>query len=178
MPFTEYKWVRDFYQSLAGFSSGWIPGNRLEPLSVKNGEGRTINFTAPICFEDAFSSLIARLHNKGSNLLVNLTNDSWSKTDSAEYQHFVIASFRTIELRTTMIRSTNAGYSVVINPLGKVIADMPLFVPDSLQVAVPIYTHRTTFYARFGDWFPALISVILFALFASRAVVDKRRRNR
>lgn len=166
MPFTEYEWVRKFFDAIVGFSRGWVPGNSLEPFTVKNGEGRDIRFAAPICFEDAFSPLIARLHNSGSNLLINLTNDSWSKTDSAEYQHFAIASFRSIELRTTMIRSTNAGYSVVIDPKGRVIHDMPLFVADSLFVSVPVYPHRTTFYARFGDWLPALFSMLLFLLFA------------
>jgi len=166
MPFTEYEWVRTFFDAIVGFSRGWVPGKSLEPFTVKNGEGRDIRFAAPICFEDAFSPLIARLHNQGSNLLINLTNDSWSKTDSAEYQHFAIASFRSIELRTTMIRSTNAGYSVVIDPKGRVIRDMPLFVADSIFVTVPVYPHRTTFYARFGDWFPALLSVLVFLFFA------------
>ncbi len=166
MPFTEYEWVRTFFDAIVGFSRGWVPGNSLEPFTVKNGEGREIRFAAPICFEDAFSPLIAKLHNEGSNLLINLTNDSWSKTDSAEYQHFAIASFRSIELRTTMIRSTNAGYSVVIDPKGRVIHDMPLFVADALFASVPVYPHRTTFYARFGDWLPALFSALLFLVFA------------
>ncbi|TYT76798.1 hypothetical protein [Treponema phagedenis] len=41
------------------------------------------------------------------------------KTASAEYQHYAVAMYRTIELRTSMIRSTNSGYTVAINPYGK-----------------------------------------------------------
>ncbi|HHU36544.1 MAG TPA: apolipoprotein N-acyltransferase [Treponema sp.] len=165
MPFTEYKWVRSFFDSIVGFSSSWVPGSEYKSLSLENKEGKTIRFAAPICFEDAFSSLTARLHNTGSNLLLNLTNDSWSKTESAEYQHFVIASFRAIELRTTLVRSTNAGYSVVVDPFGRVLYDMPLFVADSIRVPVPIYPHTKTVYARFGDWFPAFLAMLIIGLF-------------
>lgn len=175
MPFTEYKWVRSFFDAVVGFSSGWIPGKEFKTMAVKNSEGKTIHFATPICFEDAFPSLTAQLHNSGSDLLINLTNDSWSRTDSAEYQHFAIASFRSIELRTTLVRSTNAGYSVVINPVGKVIRDMPLFVTDAVNVSVPIYPHITTFYAHFGDWFPALISLVAALSMLTREILDRKR---
>lgn len=177
LPFTEYAWVRRFFDKIVGFSDGWIPGTEFKTLPVVTKDGRTVHITTPVCFEDAFSSHVAKLHNAGSDLLVNLTNDSWSKTESAEYQHFTIASFRTIELRTTMIRSTNGGYSVVIDALGRVIADMPLFVADSTFVTVPLYAHRTTFYARFGDWFPAALAFLVLLVFALRPGVDRRNKR-
>lgn len=165
MPFTEYELVRRFFDTLVGFSSGWVPGTEYKTLSVTNTTGRTVHFATPICFEDAFPSLIARLHQSGSDLLVNLTNDSWSRTDSAEYQHFIIAYFRAIEMRTTLVRSTNAGYTVVVDPVGTILYDMPLFVADSIRVSVPVYPHITTFYARFCDWFPALLALVIMTLF-------------
>lgn len=166
MPFTEYEWVRNFFDALVGFSRGWVPGTEYKSLSVTNSTEKDVFFVAPICFEDAFSSLIARLHNTGSNVIINLTNDSWSKTASAEYQHHAIASFRALELRTTLVRSTNGGYTSVINPVGKILADLPLFQSAALSVSVPLFTHQTTFYARFGDWLPIVLSLLsLFALF-------------
>lgn len=175
MPFTEYEWVRRFFDSLVGFSSGWIPGTEYKTLSVTNKEGKQVRFGAPICFEDAFPSLIARLHKNGSDLLINLTNDSWSKTDSAEYQHFVIAFFRAIEMRTTLVRSTNAGYTVVVDPTGAVLHDLPLFVADSIRVSVPVYPRITTFYARFGDWFPILLALVMIPLFIVYPLITKNR---
>jgi apolipoprotein N-acyltransferase len=175
IPFTQYPIVGKFFDALVGFSKGWIPGTEYTVFSVTNGEGKTVRFTAPICFEDAFPTHTARLHNSGSDVLINLTNDAWSKTDSAEYQHFAIASFRTIELRTTLIRSTNGGYSAVINPLGQVIEDLPLFTETSMNASVPIYPHQTTFYARFGDWFPLLVSLILLTVALRTEFLDRRR---
>ncbi len=175
MPFTEYRWVREFFDTIVGFSSGWTPGNEIKTMSVVNHEGTTVRFATPICFEDAFPSLCAALHNSGSDVLINLTNDSWSRTDSAEMQHFVIAAFRAVELRTTLVRSTNAGYTCVVDPRGTVLADLPLFTADALRVDVPIFERKTTFYARFGDWFPSILGLLLILWLL---VAEFRRRRR
>lgn len=174
IPFTEYRLVRLLFDSIVGFSSSWEPGKRLTVMSVLNKDGKVVKFATPICFEDAFPSVCAALHNQGSDLLINLTNDSWSRTDSAEMQHFVIAAFRAIELRTTLVRSTNAGYTAVIGPTGRVLADLPLFTTDSLRVDVPIYPRTRTFYARFGDYVP----LILLTLLSAMLLIDAFRINR
>jgi apolipoprotein N-acyltransferase len=98
-------------------------------------------------------------------VFINITNDSWSKTKSAELQHFAVASFRAIEMRTTLVRSTNSGYSTVVNPAGKILYDMPLFTADSLYAEVPVYKREMTPYALLGNWIPLLCGVFLFASF-------------
>ena len=107
------------------------------------------------------------LYLNGAELFVNLTDDSWSKKRSSEIQHFVIASYRAIEYRTTLVRSCNAGYSVVINPAGKIIAEMPLFEQASINVDVPVFERKMTTYARFGNWLPysSIVFLVLFAVY-------------
>ncbi|MGP1594248.1 MAG: apolipoprotein N-acyltransferase [Treponema sp.] len=160
IPFIDHPWVQKLFDRLVGFSSGWTPGTEYKVLTLHTKSGEQVSFAAPICFEDAFPALCAHLHNQGSELLLNLTNDSWSKTASAEYQHFAVAAFRAIELRTTLVRATNAGYSVVVDPTGTVLADMPLFTATGMNAAVPVYAHQQTCYARWKDWFPALILLV------------------
>lgn len=160
IPFIDHPLVQKLFDRLVGFSSGWTPGTEYKVLTLHTKSGMPVYFAAPICFEDAFPALCANLHNQGSELLLNLTNDSWSKTASAEYQHFAVASFRAIELRTTLVRATNAGYSVVVDPVGTILADMPLFTATGMNVAVPIYEHQQTCYARWKDWFPAVILLV------------------
>jgi len=164
MPFTQYRLVRELFRTIVGFSSGWVPGTDYRKMQITNQHGQTVYFTTPICFEDAFPLLNTRLHNTGSEILINLTDNSWSKTDSAEFQHFVIASFRSIELRTTLLRSTNSGYSVIINPAGRITHDLPVYGSAALAAEIPIYPHQRTFYARFGDWLPLLLTSILLIL--------------
>lgn len=166
IPFIDHPLVQQFFSSLVGFSSGWTPGNEYKALTLNTQDGNTIRFAAPICFEDAFPPLCADLHNQHSNILINLTNNSWSKTASAEYQHFAVAYFRAIELRTPFVRATNGGYTCVIDPTGVVTADLPLFTSAAISVSIPIYQYRQTFYAQRKDWLPAL-----FLLLAGTAAV-------
>ena len=160
IPFIDHPFVQRFFDSLVGFSSGWAPGTEYKAMTFTAQNGNDIRFAAPICFEDAFPTLCADLHNQKSNILINLTNDSWSKTASAEYQHFAIAYFRAIELRAPLVRSTNGGYTCVVDPVGTVTASLPLFTAEALSVSIPIYPYRRTFYAQWKDWLPALFLAI------------------
>lgn len=164
IPFIDHPLIKDFFDSIVGFSSGWEPGRELKTLTVTTKDNTDVSFAVPICFEDAFPPLCAALHEQGSELLINLTNDAWSKTVSAEYQHFTVAYFRTIELRTTLVRSTNTGYSVIVDPKGKILADLPLFTAAELVADVPVYPHTMTAYARYKDWFPISLCVLFIIL--------------
>ena len=79
----------------------------------------------------------------------------------------MIASYRAIEYRTTLVRSCNAGYSVVLNPAGKIVAEMPLFEQASITVDVPIFERKMTTYAKFGNWLPysAIVFFVFFAIY-------------
>lgn len=161
IPGAQYEWVRKLLETNLGFSSGWTPGTEITLFNVPLKSGSDVTISIPICFEDAFPMVCRALFRAGSEVFVNITNDSWSMTNSAEYQHFAIASFRAIEFRTTLIRSTNSGYSVVINPKGQVIADMPLFEEASLYTSVPIYQRQVTVYCMFGNWLPVLCLILV-----------------
>lgn len=169
IPFIDHPFVQRFFDSLVGFSSGWAPGTEYKAMTFTAQNGNDVRFAAPICFEDAFPTLCADLHNQNSNILINLTNDSWSKTASAEYQHFAVAYFRAIELRTPLVRSTNGGFTCVVDPIGTITVSLPLFTADALSVSVPIYPYRRTFYAQWKDWLPTLFLIIaLIAVAAYR----------
>ncbi len=127
-----------------------------------------VSFSVPICFEDAFPDVCRTMFNAGSEVFMNITNDSWSKTASAQYQHFAAASYIAIEFRTTLVRCANSGYSVVVNPAGKIIDDMPIFTEGALTSTVPVYEHKPTLYSMLGDWFvyAILFFMIIYALYA------------
>lgn len=120
-----------------------------------------VTFSVPICFEDAFADVCTPLFNLGTEVFMNITNDAWSHTASAEYQHYAIAGYRAIEYRTTLVRATNSGYTVVLDPAGKVLADLPLFTEAALSYPVPVYAHRPTVYSRLGDWLPYTVFVLM-----------------
>ena len=177
LPFIDSPIVQRLFDKIVGFSSGYNQGYRYKVLKIRNRKGEDVRFATPICYEDAFPSLCAGLHEKGSDLLINLTNDSWSRTDSAEYQHFAIAYFRAIELRTSLVRSTNAGYTCVVDPKGNVVASLPLFKEGFLHVEIPLYSHKTTPYALFKDWLPLLLFIILICYLWKEQRVFVRRKS-
>jgi len=164
IPFWEYEVFRKFIQDVVGLESGWVMGTERVIFELPTKGAGTVRFAAPICFEDAVSSLCREFVGNGAEILVNLTNDAWSKTDSAEIQHFVAARFRAIELRRTLVRSTNGGVSAIVGADGRILESLPLFESTSKMVTIPIQVEETTPYLVYGDWFAMFLACILAAL--------------
>jgi apolipoprotein N-acyltransferase len=170
VPFWEVGPVRRFFQEVIGLDSVWQMGNRFTLLEIQLQSGKMARIAAPICFEDAFSDLCRRFVLEGADLWINLTNDYWSKTVSAETQHFVVARLRAIENRRVLIRSTNGGVTAVVGPKGEMLGRLPLFQPGTLSTTVPIYLEPAfTPYTRYGDYFPQALALILLAVLAGGA---------
>ena len=190
LPFMEVPVIHAFMEKVVGISAGWTAGDQYVFFDVpcrvtdnftlpavkdinltksyseqKAEESRpyTVRISTPICFDDAFTDIMRPLFLNGTELFINITDDSWSRKQSSEIQHFVIASYRAIEYRTTLVRSANAGYSVVVDPSGKVIADLPLFEESAIATDIPVYKHEMTTYARFGNWLPYLCLLVFAA---------------
>ncbi|MCF6334179.1 MAG: apolipoprotein N-acyltransferase [Spirochaetales bacterium] len=124
-----------------------------------------IKFSTPICFEDVFGYLSRKFVNSGAEVIVNLTNDSWSGSLSSQMQHLGISIFRAIENRRSLVRSTNSGMTAIIDPDGRVLSLLEPFTSDYLVGNVPVYTERSTVYTAYGDWFAYLSIIIgLFSL--------------
>lgn len=189
IPGMEIPKIKKIMEKIIGISAGWTPGDQYVTFEINCKPGdliklpaakniditksyqlqkeeenakTTVKISAPICFDDAFPDVIRPMFLNGAELFMNITDDSWSRKQSSEYQHFVVASFRTIEYRTTLVRSTNSGYSVVLGPTGNILADLPLFKSDAFTYDVPVYERRITTYARFGNWLPWTLLILTF----------------
>ncbi|MFP4152880.1 MAG: apolipoprotein N-acyltransferase [Alkalispirochaeta sp.] len=121
-------------------------------------------FSTPICFEDTFGYLSRGFVRRGSEVIVNLTNDLWSHSEPAAMQHLGMAVFRTVENRRSMVRSTNGGMTAIIDPNGRITGIYPAFTQGYLAGTVPVYTDSTTLYTAWGDWL-AWVFVALAAVF-------------
>ena len=162
IPFWEYQWMRDFMKRVVGLEGGWVMGSEATVMTVPTPSGRDLRFGVPICFEDAFPDVCADFFRGGADILINITNDSWSRMASSETQHFAAARFRAIENRRVLVRSTNGGYTVVVDAEGRVAADLPLFEAATLPVLVSVQrSERQTTYFLLGDWLPLLLAIVL-----------------
>lgn len=163
IPFWSVPAVRDFLENVIGIGGIWTPGRRYTVFSVPTAGGHQVKFSTPICFEDSFAYLSRIYFREGADLLINLTNDSWSDTVSAETQHLVAARYRSIEANRVLVRSTNSGMTAVIGPHGRILDSLPPFTSSSTEVSVPVYAPKQpTPYLLFGDWVPIALAVWLF----------------
>jgi apolipoprotein N-acyltransferase len=131
---------------------------------VETDEAGTVHFGAPICFEDAFTGVVRGFRHGGADVIINLTNNSWSRTESAQIQHYVAARFRAVETRTALVRSTNSGLTGVVDGHGRLQASLPMFERGSLAVEVPVYDTGMTVYTRYGDYLPQLFLVVVLGV--------------
>ena len=155
VPFTEHfpyeKQLPHLYKLLlANDYNWWEKGTESKVFKTSNG----ITFSTPICFEDIFGDLCAKFVDQGADILINMTNDSWSGSVAAERQHMAMAVFRSVENRRSMIRGTNSGITCLITPDGKIQGEMEPFVMKWKIWNVPVYSSETfgkTVYTRYRD---------------------------
>lgn len=153
VPFTEHfpyeeelPWLYNLL--LANDYNWWEKG--YDPVVFETDEG--VRFSTPICFEDVFGYLSAGFVRNGADVIVNMTNDSWSGAVSAEMQHLALAVFRSVENRRSTVRGTNSGITAVILPTGEVVDPMDPFTRGWHIYDVPVYTEKEhTIYTRYVD---------------------------
>ena len=113
-----------------------------------------------ICYEIIFPDLIRQAVKNGAHFLINITNDAWFGISSGPYQHFAGARMRAVEQGLPMIRVANTGISAMIDPHGRIIAELPLgeagYADAPLPAALP-----PTFYAKTGDFPVFLLTLAL-----------------
>ena len=168
VPFTEHfpyeKQLPWLYNLLKAMDyNWWIPGTEPTVFDL-NG----VHFSTPICYEDAFGVLNAEYVASGAEVIINMTNDNWSKKPSAEWQHAEIAAFRSVETRKSMVRGTNSGITCLIVPTGEIQDPMKPFSMGTHTYEVPVYSqsdYGNTFYVEHIDLFAKIaIGVSIAAL--------------
>ena len=168
VPFVNPEWFRG-----VDYFGGFGRGTMEEPFHLQFGTVGVL-----ICYESIFPQLSRSYAVQGASMLVNITNDAWFQRSNAPYQHFAHLSLRAIENRIPIVRAANTGISGWIDPLGRVRAETPLFVPRTATYAVERTTARSL-YTRTGDWLGPLCAVftlgfLLAAWRASRVNPDAR----
>jgi apolipoprotein N-acyltransferase len=163
VPFGEYLPFQDFMESLGimqltgvrgGFSSG--AGPRL--LSIPGAPPASPLICYEIIFPDEVTESSAR-----PGWLLNVTNDAWFGTSAGPYQHFHQAQVRAVEQGLPVARAANTGISALIDPYGRILAEINLGERGVIDADLPKVGPPTLF-VRFKTLLE--ISVIALALAA------------
>lgn len=173
-----FPFIRDLLPSAAGHLSR---GHRLTsfPFAYRGAEYRL----APIiCYEDILTGIGRDVAAHEPHLLVNITNDTWFGDTAEPWQHLALSVFRTVELRTEMVRAVNTGVSAHIDAAGRV--RMTSYVVDPARSTVGATGHLAevalieggdTFYARFGDVFGYACALALVFVWLVWPAILRRR---
>ncbi len=103
-----------------------------------------------ICYEILFPGAV--VGKDRPQWFVNVTDDSWfgPPSSSGPQQHLLIARMRAIEEGIPVARAANTGISAVIDPAGRLIAELGAGEMGILDSKLP-KAFAPTLYARFGD---------------------------
>jgi apolipoprotein N-acyltransferase len=112
----------------------------------------------------------------GAQALVNISNDGWYGDSGAWKQHLQQTRMRAIENDRWLLSATNTGLTAVIDPSGKVVAEVPRKERTALIARYALLS-GTTFYTRHGDWFAYLCAIISLSALAARFVVSGKIRK-
>lgn len=147
----------------AGFSAG--PGPEVMDLG---GLGKALPL---ICYEAVFPQDVGGAGER-PDILLQITNDAWFGKHSGPYQHLAQAQMRAIEQGLPMIRAANTGISAMIDPWGRITAQLALGQAGFVDAELP-EPGAPTFYSRFGD-----VPVFLLLLFVTLGLWGMQSRAR
>lgn len=125
-------------------------------------------FSVLICFEDSFAWLTREFVKRGSELLINITNDAWFHDSKEAEMHLQASVFRAVENRRFFVRSGNTGISGFISPVGRLMGYVEdqnkkkTFVNGTVTGRIYFQDHLT-FYTECGDVF--VLACALMAIF-------------
>src|SRR4029077_17479211 len=122
-----------------------------------------------------FPGAIRRFTTGGAELLINISNDGWFGRSAAPAQHLMMARVRAVENRRWLLRDTNNGYTVSVDPYGRIIAQLPTDIRGELDAP---YDFRSgpTLYVRFGDLFAWLCILASLGLIGASFLKDSQKK--
>lgn len=174
LPFSEkFPFLLKLFPFVSNFGRGHGPD-----IMAWQFQGETIRWGGQICYEGLYPAFTRGLEEKGADILVNVTNDSWFGAPSEPRQHLYMTLARAIEVRRPLIRSTNTGISTAILANGDVQQKSPLHQEWSGQFVVKYLKNApSTFYVNWGHWDWVVLSLILLAILITGAFNARSRRT-
>ncbi len=174
VPFGEYVPFASLFRfanKLTREVGNFVPGSYRTVLRA--GDYRLGVF---ICYESIFPGEIRQFAKNGATVFVNISNDEWFGETAAPFQHLDQARMRAIENRRWLLRATNSGITVAIDPYGRVVAQAPRNQRSYLDAPYSTVT-ATTFYTRHGDWFLWACAIITSTAVLARILAAWRTRR-
>jgi apolipoprotein N-acyltransferase len=142
------RFIREAFPQVGNFGRGAGP----DVMAVESN-GKKVMMGPLICYEALFPNFVIESARKGAQIIMNITNDSWFGEWGEPQLHLALSTFRSIETRLPMIRSTNTGISALILADGEITNATEIGDQKIMNVFVPITPPIPTLMKLWGDWF-------------------------
>lgn len=154
-PFTEYvpEWL-DSPQLRRRFPwlGTWSPGTKLEVMEIPGRDGTRFRVAALICYDAVLPKPARTAADRGADVLLSLSNDSWFEGEAGKRWALVASAFRSIETRKPQVRITPTGISAVVEPSGRANVLVPPGREGVGVARVELGSAEPTLVVRWGDW--------------------------
>ncbi|MBF6058609.1 apolipoprotein N-acyltransferase [Thiomicrorhabdus heinhorstiae] len=163
VPFSEYFPFNDAFKFLSHLFdipyATFTAGND-EPKPMELG-GQKAGLS--ICFEMAFGEELARQLPE-AKYLITVSNDAWFAHTFEPAQQLQDVQMRALELGREIARSTNTGYTAIVDVKGRIKQQIPAYQTGFLRGMIQPYDGMT-FYAQW-KWWPimTILGLMLLAL--------------
>ena len=122
VPFGEFLPFENFLnkvglKTITNNFGSFTSGKERKIMKLENNF-QSLSFLPLICYEIIYSGKLTK--NFDFDYIFNISEDGWFGKSVGPKQHLVHSSFRAIESGKYVIRATNNGMGVIINPLGEI----------------------------------------------------------
>ncbi|MCO7513300.1 apolipoprotein N-acyltransferase [Pseudomonas guariconensis] len=168
VPFGEYVPLQDMLRGLIEFFDLPMSDFARGPANQSLLHAKGYQIAPYICYEVVYPEFAASLAAR-SDLLLTISNDTWFGKSIGPLQHLQMAQMRALEAGRWMIRATNNGVTALIDPFGRITAQVPQFQQAILYGEV-VPMQQLTPYLQWRSWPLAIVCALLlgWALLASR----------
>jgi len=166
VPFGEYLPLQNILErfglrQLTKMVGGFLAGDRRRAMDVPHAP----KMLPLICYEVIFpGSAVPSGERPG--WLINVTNDGWFGISTGPHQHFQQARALAIAEGLPLVRAANTGISAVVDPVGRIIAALPLGVEGVLDSKLP-NAIEPTYFLSVGNY-PLILSLVVSLIAVSR----------
>ena len=172
VPFGEYVPMRSLFGRLPILDQ--VPRDAVAEDEVGLFEIQDELIAPVLSYEGDFGALVRRRMDDGGRMLVVATNTSTWGESWASAQHLAFSQVRAAETGVWVVHAAISGISGLVAPDGAVQASLPLWEEGTIVRDIR-FAEDTTFYARVGEWVPALCYLIIAGLVARGALRWRRR---
>ncbi|MFO7810987.1 MAG: apolipoprotein N-acyltransferase, partial [Candidatus Delongbacteria bacterium] len=176
VPFGEsfpFAWVLTFLKDISLGQANFDKGENNKPFEMTSEN----KFHTNICYEALFPYYNASLVRKGSEFIVNVSNDAWYDGTRQVFQHSRFNVFRAVENRRSIVRLANKAENSLFLPTGE---QQILFYNKKnthKTISVPL-NEQMTFFSLYGRYFALFLlllngSVLVAGLLKRKKLPEK-----